>query len=78
MGSASHHIWWAVDCFFRRLLRWMVVRAFNAELLYSMAECVGMHVEDSRRTFRPLNHSGGQLKGSQNVTSLDLLQSWEC
>src|SRR5580658_6924996 len=77
MGLARHHIWWAADCLYRRLLRRMVVRAFNAELLYSMAERVGMHVEDSRRAFRPLNHSGGQLKGSQNMTSLDLFQRRE-
>ena len=55
----------------------MVVRAFNAEFLYSMAERVGMHVEDSRRTFRPLDHSGGQLEGGQNVTSLHLFQRRE-
>ncbi len=53
MGLARHHIWWALNCFFRRLLRWLVVRAFDAEFLYSMAERVGMHVEDFRRTFGP-------------------------
>ena len=75
MGLARHQIWRALNCFFKRLLRWLVVRTFDAELLYSMAERVGMHVEDFRRTFRPLDHSGSQLKGRQNMTSLDFLQS---
>ena len=53
----------------------MVVSAFNAELLHSMAERVGMQIEDFRRTFRPLDHSGGQLEGGQDMISLHVLQS---
>ena len=53
----------------------MVVSAFNAELLHSMAERVGMQIEDFRRTFRPLDHSGRQLEGSQDMISLHVLQS---
>ena len=53
----------------------MVVSAFNAELLHSMAERVGMQIEDFRRTFRPLDHSGGPLEGSLDMISLYLSKS---
>ena len=59
----------------RGLLRWMVVRASNAELLHSMAERVGMQIQDFRRTFRSLDHPEGQLEGSQDMISLYLSQS---
>ena len=52
----------------------MVVRASNAELLHSMAERVGMQIEDSRRAFRPLDHSRRQLQGGQNMISLHVLK----
>jgi hypothetical protein len=73
MRFVRQHIWWAANCHYGRLLRWMVVRTFNAVPLDSMAERVGMQIEDFRRTFRPLDHSGGPLEGGQDMISLHVL-----
>jgi hypothetical protein len=72
---ARHHILRAADCVFWRLLRRTVVRTLNAELLHSIAQRVGIQVEDFRRPLRPLDHSGRQLEGGQDMTSLYLFQS---
>ena len=51
-----------------------VVRALDAELTHPVAKGVGMDIQDSRRTLRPINHSTCLLKGGQYMASLDFFQ----
>src|SRR5713101_4317823 len=70
-------MWWAVHSRNWRRLRRRGAGALDAELLYPMAKRVGMHMEERRRAFGPLDHASGQLEGSQNMISLDLPQRRE-
>jgi hypothetical protein len=42
---------------FWKELRSAVAGALDAELVHAMAKRVGMEIQDSRRTLRPLHHS---------------------
>src|SRR5260370_11174668 len=70
-------MWWAAHSRNWRRLRRRGAGALDAELLYPMAKRVGMHIEERRRAFGPLDHASGQLEGSQNMISLDLPQRRE-
>src|SRR5579862_3255501 len=54
--------------------RLAVGRALDAELTHPVAKGVGMEIQDSRRTLRPINHSICLLKGSQDMASLHFFQ----
>jgi hypothetical protein len=54
--------------------RLAVGRALDAELTHPVAQGVGMEIQDSRRTLRPINHSICPLKGGPDVVSLHLFQ----
>jgi hypothetical protein len=54
--------------------RLAVGKALDAELTHPMAQGVGMEIQDSRRTLRPMNHSICLLKGGQDMVSLHLFQ----
>jgi hypothetical protein len=51
-----------------------VARALDAELTHPVAKGVGMDIQDSRRTLRPINHSTCLLKSGQYMASLDFFQ----
>jgi hypothetical protein len=48
--------------------------ALDAELTHPVAKRVGMEIQDSRRTLRPINHPICLLKGGQDMVSLHLFQ----
>jgi hypothetical protein len=54
--------------------RLAVARTLDAELTHPVAKRVGMDIQDSRRTFRPINHSVCLLKGGQDMASLHFFQ----
>ena len=54
--------------------RLAVARALDAELTHPVAKGVGMDIQDSRRTLRPINHSTCLLKSGQYMASLDFFQ----
>ena len=58
----------------RRESRPAVGRALDAELAHPVAKGVGMEIQDSRRTLRPINHSIGLLKGGLDMASLHFFQ----
>ncbi len=56
-GYPRHHIWWAsVKTYWWRLQK-MVVRPFNAELCHSIAQRIGMQMEDFCGTIGSFDHS---------------------
>ena len=54
--------------------RQVVGRPLDAELIHPVPKRVGMEIQDSRRTLRPINHSICVLKGGQDMVSLHLFQ----
>ena len=51
-----------------------VSRALDGELIHPVAQGVGMEIQDSRRTLRPINHSACLLKSGPYMASLNLFQ----
>jgi hypothetical protein len=54
--------------------RLAVGRPLDAELIHPVAKGVGMKIQDSRRTLRPINHSICLPKGGHDMVSLNLFQ----
>jgi len=54
-----------------------VARPLDVELIYSVAKCVWMKIQDPCRTLWTINHSTGMLKGGEDIDSFYLVQREE-
>ena len=69
MVSAAEVLW--------KESRRVVSRALDAKLTYPVAEGVGVEIQDSRRTPRPVNHPTCPLQGGQDMAALHFFQRGE-